>query len=51
MPRLAPKQMCMNCGKDLGRRWKEALCSSCAKKALEVITPQPATYPKDDIPY
>lgn len=35
MTQLAPKQICMNCGKDIGRRWKPGLCGQCIREVEE----------------
>lgn len=54
MPQLAPKQNCPECGKPIGRRWKQQLCGSCIRKLESDVWQErvPATGEnKDDIPY
>lgn len=51
MPPLAPKRICANCGKDIGRRWKEYnLCAACIREIEGEPTPVKDRQ-KDDIPY
>lgn len=36
MPQLAPKRNCAECGKPVGRRWKDyTLCGSCTRTIME----------------
>lgn len=54
MPQLAPKQTCPNCGKSIGRRWKEALCGTCIHELEKDVWSErvpPTEEIKNDIPY
>lgn len=47
---LAPKRNCAECGKNVGRNWKEwVLCSGCVRLKMERF--EKTTEKKDDIPY
>lgn len=51
MPQLAPKRICADCGKDIGRKWKEYnLCSACIRKR-ELTDVAYKDRQKGDIPY